>query len=102
MVLRHALETAAIGLEFLELVACRVIAIGAAAHVQLAVLALERDFSLVAGSSASGNRRMTLHPFLRGRRRREAPIQIALFGCELAQRSYGDGVGHARQRTLQT
>src|SRR5262249_13184004 len=102
MVLGHALEAAAIGLEFLELIARRVVAIGAAAHVQLAVLALERDFSLVAGPPAPGNRRMTLHPFLRGGRRCEAPVQIASFRGELAQGAYGDGVGHACQRTLQT
>src|SRR5690348_16902841 len=105
MVLGHALEAAAIGLELLELIARRVVAIGAATHVQLAVLALERDLFLVTGPPAPGDCRMPLHPFLRGRRWREAPIQIALFRGELAQRSYGNGVGHeaaARQLTLQT
>src|SRR3569833_4226837 len=102
MVLGHALETAAVGLEFLELIAGRVVAVGAPAHMQLAVLALERDLFLIAGSPASGNRRMTLHSLLRRGRGCEAPVEIALLSGKLAQRPYGNDVRHARQLTLQT
>src|ERR1700722_7535435 len=105
MVLRHALQVAAVGLELLELVSRGIVAVRAATHVELLVVALERDLSFVARGAACGDGRMSLHAFLGGRRRRKAAIQIAHLCGELAQRAHRDRVGHegtACHLTLQT
>ena len=65
---------------------------GAAAHAQMPEFAGEADFGAIGGAAPCGNRRMAGHAFLRRGRRREAQIEIALFGGEFAEGAHGHGV----------
>jgi hypothetical protein len=90
MIRGDAIDVAAISLEFLQLLRARIISIRAPAHVELRVIGRKVNFRLVTGTAASANDAMTRDAFVGGRRRRrEAPLQIALSGGELTERADG-------------
>ena len=105
MIRRHALEGAAMGLHLFEPVRGAVVTVDAAAHREALVGARHADLGLVIHRPALRNDPMSGDSFLRGGRRREAKIEIALLGRELAERAHADdvagrsrGVGHRRCR----
>jgi len=86
-VLGYGMQVTAVGFDFFELVFVGVVAVRAAAYPQTFEVGFKTDFSLVTFTPPCGDQRMAGNTFLRGRRRRETQIKIALFGRELAQRS---------------
>jgi len=94
LVFAHCFEVAAIGLELFEPAACGVVAVGAAAHRQRFECAGQRDFGLVARRAPRGDGGVAGAAIARVGRRREAHVEVAAFGGELAQRAHGDGVAH--------
>ena len=89
----HAVQRAAVGLDFFELAQRRVPAIGAAAHRQVVVRAGQRHLGLVAGAAALLHRTVALHAFERAGGGGEAQVQVTRAGRELAQRAHGHHVG---------
>ena len=81
---------AAVGLDLLQPAAIGVEAVGAAAYPQLAVVPRQADLALVARAAPGGDGRMAFLPLERGRRGREAHVQVARLGGEGAQRADGD------------
>jgi hypothetical protein len=66
VILGHAFEAAAVGLEFLQLVARRIVTVRAPADVQLLEVALEGDFLFVVAGTAGGDGGVALDAFLSG------------------------------------
>ena len=88
----HRVQIAAKGLDLLDAPALRVVAVGAAAHGQAVELAADADFGFVAVTPLSpprGDDRVAGKALKRGGRRREAQVEIAGLGRELAQRADG-------------
>ena len=92
MIAGHALEVALVGLDLLELVEVGVVAVGAAAHEDVAELPGQRDLGLVVRMPARGDDEMAGHALDRGWRRREALVEVADLGCEFAQAAHRDDV----------
>ena len=90
MIGRNAIDVAAIGLELLQLVCLRIIAIRASADVEQAVVSREGQFPLIIRTAASTNDAMTGDAFLGGGRRRKAHVQITLLRRELTEHPNGD------------
>ena len=88
-----AFQVATVRLDFFEPIAVRVIAIGAATHLQVLEAALQGHFALVVCSAPRRDLGMPRHALQAGRRRRETQVQITLFGAELAQGAHGHRVG---------
>ena len=88
----HGGEVAAMGLDLLELLKLRVVAVRPAPHAQRAEGAGEADLGLVMRRSPGGYQLMTGDAFLRARRGREAQVQVARARGELAQAAHGDDV----------
>src|SRR6185437_12680305 len=95
MALGNSLHGAPVGLEFLQPIRGRVVAIGTAAYAQLAVVALERDLCLIAWPTAACEHGMTFDALAGTGSGREAQIEIAGFRRELTQGAHSDGVRHA-------
>jgi hypothetical protein len=99
VVVGQAREIAAMGLDFLEPVALRIVAVGAAvgaaANRQMFVETGQRNFGFVMFAAARDHDLVTDHALQRRRRRCETQIEIAALGGEFAQRAHGDGVIHA-------
>ncbi|CAM5580660.1 hypothetical protein SSTU70S_03028 [Stutzerimonas stutzeri] len=95
MVGRLAGEVAAEGLDLLQAVALRIVAIGPTAHGERTERAFQGDFALVAHAPARGDLGVTGDAFQRGGRGREAQVEIALLGGELAERPHGNPIVHA-------
>src|SRR5581483_10473750 len=94
VILRHPLEAAAVGFEFLELVGGWIVAVGAPADVQLFVVPLERDFLLIVAAATCGYGGMAFNTLLSGGGGRETAVQVTFLGREFAQRADGYRVGH--------
>ena len=92
---RHCVEAAAIGLDFLETVCHRVVAVRAAAHGERAPGARQRDFGFVARAAVRRDRTVAGDAFERGRCGREAQVEIAASRGELAHRPHRDDIAHA-------
>ena len=90
-----ARQVAAVGLDFFELVLARVVAVGASAHMQRAEITGQADFALIFFATAAGDDGVAFNAFLRGGRGREAQVQVALLGGELAQGTDGNRVAHS-------
>ena len=75
----------------------RIVAIGAAAHVQILVVARQTQLGLVAFVAARSHQRMAGDAFLYTRRGREKKVQVALLGGEFAQRPNGNDVTQFRR-----
>ena len=88
-------QIAAMGLDFFELVAVRIVAIGPAAHRQSAVFKLQRDLGLIADAAPCGDSLVAGNSLARGRRGGEAQIEVALLGGEIAQGPHGNHILHA-------
>jgi hypothetical protein len=88
-------KLAAVGLDLFKQVLRRVVAVGAAAHRERPVLAAERHLGLVAGTAPAGDDTMSGDAFLGCGRGREAQVEVALFGGELAQRPHCNDVTQA-------
>jgi len=82
---RDAIDVAAVSLEFLQLVRFGIVSISAAADVEKPVVSSKSNLSLVARPAASANDTVTCDSLFRRRGRREAHVQIAAFGSELAK-----------------
>ncbi|MNN88862.1 hypothetical protein D3C81_2065990 [compost metagenome] len=95
VVLRDARDVAAVGLDLLQQVGQRVVAVGAAAHQQTRIFATQRQLGDVGLIAARDHGGMPSDAFLRGRRGGEAQVEVAFLGGEFAKRAHGDGVGHA-------
>jgi hypothetical protein len=95
MVGRHRVEAAAVGLDLLEAVRDRVVAVRTPAHGQRAPRAGERDFGFVACAARRRDGAVAGDAFERGRRGREAQVEIAAPRGELAHRPHRDDVAHA-------
>ena len=91
----HRVEFAAVGLDFFELAARRVVAIGAAPHVQRPEVAAQADFALVIVVAPARDGGVAGHAFLRRGRGGKAQVQVAHLGREFAQGAHGDRVLHA-------
>ncbi len=81
---RHGIQFAAESLDFFQLVQCGVVAVGASAHQQVAVFALEADFGQIAFRPPGPDLDMAFHSFLGAGRWRKAQVQIAALGGEFA------------------
>jgi hypothetical protein len=92
VVVGDAGELAAEGLHLLDQVLVRVVAVGAAAHVQQAVVAFERDFGAVMLAPPRRHHGVAGDAFEGGGGGREAQVEVALFCRELAQGPYSNGV----------
>ncbi len=92
----HPFERAAIGLDLFQPVRSGIVAVGAAAHGQAAMRAGQRDLGFIAAGARPATVTWPADAFQRGRRGREAQIEVAAPGRELAQRAHGDDVGHVR------
>jgi hypothetical protein len=93
MVVGNGAELAAIRLDLFHLVQAGVVTVRPAANLQGTEGIGEAQFGLVALAATSGDELMPRHALLRGGRRREAQVEVAALGGELAQRAYRDGVG---------
>lgn len=105
VIVRLAGEVAAVGLDLFQPVACRVVAIGTAAHPQALVFTLQHHLRLIAGAALGHHPAVPGNTFLGTGRRREAQVEVADLGAEFAQGAHGHGVAHAGvacQRTWQT
>jgi hypothetical protein len=87
-------QVAAMGFEFFQPVRLCVVAIGATAYLQLAVLALERNLGLIFRPATARDGRVTFDTLPRARDGCEAQIEVARFGRQIAQRSHGNTVRH--------
>ena len=100
VVVWHPVDVAAVGLDLFEQQQLRVIAVGTTPNAELAVFAAQRQLGAVRRPAPSGDGLMACDALLRSRRWREAQVEVALFGSELAQRSHRDAVaGVAHRRT---
>eukprot|EP01022_Parablepharisma_sp_SALTPOND_P029704 TRINITY_DN743_c2_g1_i1.p1 TRINITY_DN743_c2_g1~~TRINITY_DN743_c2_g1_i1.p1 ORF type:complete len:1374 (+),score=494.59 TRINITY_DN743_c2_g1_i1:672-4793(+) len=109
MIVGDAGQLAAIGLHLFQQGPRGVVAIGATAYLQGAMLTRQRHFALVGLAAPAGHDSVTGHTLLRGRRGREAQVEVALLGGELAQGPHRDGIAcaiahaasavHCRQHT---
>ncbi|MNN26961.1 hypothetical protein D3C81_1404820 [compost metagenome] len=95
VVFRDAGDVAAVGLDLLEEVLPRVIAIGAAADHQARPGADQGQLGLVVRAAARHHRLVPGNAFLGGRRGGEAQVEITFLGGELAQGAHGYRIGHA-------
>ncbi|MNM59535.1 hypothetical protein D3C81_707900 [compost metagenome] len=91
----HGVQVAPVCLDFFQLAPRRVVAIGAAPHVQGSEVAGQADFALVIIVAPARDGGVARHAFLRRGRRREAQVQVARLGREFAQGAHGDRVGVA-------
>ncbi|MNN37138.1 hypothetical protein D3C81_1510720 [compost metagenome] len=88
----HLDPFAAHGLDFLEPVGGGVVAIGAAPHVQSFEHAGEGYLRFIARPAPARDHAVARYAFLCGGRGREAQVEIARLGRELAQRPHGNRV----------
>src|SRR5690606_17933560 len=105
MVGRLAAQVAPVGLDLLQAVELRVVAVGPTTYPQARVVPFEGYFRLVALPPPGRHPTMTGNPLLGRGRWREAQVKVANLGAELAQGTDGHGIGHAaasRQRTWHT
>ena len=87
-VFRDVIRAPANGLDLFQAAVTRVVAVGTAAHAQRADLPFQRHFSFVVLPAAAGHQALAAQAFLCGGRRREAPVEVAALGGELAQRAH--------------
>ena len=90
---RHAIEVALERLDLFEQLALGVVAVGTPAHEQVLVRTAERELGAIARAAAGRDGSVAGDAFLRARRWREAQVEVADFGSELAQRANRDRVG---------
>ncbi|MNH11283.1 hypothetical protein D3C79_707920 [compost metagenome] len=105
MIIRLARQVAAVGLDFLQAIELRVIAVGPAAHLQGAKLPFKADLSLESRPTPGHHPLMAADALLGRGRRSEAQVQIAHLGAELAQCSHCHAITHGVgviQRTWHT
>ncbi|MNP09769.1 hypothetical protein D3C76_1018860 [compost metagenome] len=95
MVGRLARQVAAVGLDLLQAVGDRVVAVGTAAHLQALVMAFEGDFRLIAGSTPGHHPTVAFDTLLSRGRWGEAQVQVTHLGTELAQGAHCHPVAHA-------
>ena len=90
---RHGCQLALEGLDLVEPLRRGVVAIGPAAHLQVAEACRQRQFGQVTRRPARSHLQVAGDALLRRGRRREAQVQVALLGRKLAQRAHGHGAG---------
>ena len=90
---RHGSQIALEGLDLVEPPRRGVVAIGPAAHHQVAEAARQRQLGQVARRPARSHLQVAGDTLLRRGRRREAQVQVALLGRKLAQRAHGHRAG---------
>ncbi len=95
MVGRLTFQIPAEGFDFFQAVPRRVVAIGAAAHHEFSVLALQSHFTFVALAAPGADLGVAGDAFQRGGRGCEAQVQIADLGGEFAERAHRDPIAHA-------
>ncbi|SPU50787.1 Uncharacterised protein [Bordetella trematum] len=100
LIVAHGLQTPAVGLDLFKLAGLRVVAIGAPAHRQRAMLARQRNLALVVGAAPFGHGCVPGHALLGTGRRREAQVQVAAAGRELAQAAHGHAQAHASSQAI--
>ncbi|SST12649.1 Uncharacterised protein [Acinetobacter baumannii] len=81
-------EVAAVGLDFLQAVRLRIVAIRPAAHLQVTVASVQRHFALVVSGAPGGHQGMSGDAFQGAGRRGEAQVEVAALGAELAKRAH--------------
>ena len=91
-VVGDVLDPAADGLDLFQATAARVVAVGAPPHAQGSAHAFERDLRLVVGAPARSHQLLAVEALQRGGRGREAAVQVARLGGELAQAAHRHGV----------
>src|SRR5690606_20203621 len=94
MILWNTPQIAAEGFYFFKSINTRVVTIGTAAHVQVAVVALQRHFLFVIAAATCRHRYMPGDTLLRGGGGRKANIEIAALRGKLAQRPHRDRIAH--------
>ncbi len=97
-------QVATVGLDLFQPVAARVVTVSTPPHPKAFELALEGNFRLVAGRTPGHYPLVALDALLGGGRRREAQVEVADLGTELAQGTHRHAVAQAAslQRTWQT
>ncbi|MNQ89976.1 hypothetical protein D3C85_1053010 [compost metagenome] len=88
-------QVTAVGLDLFQAVLPRVIAIRPALDRQGLILALKGDFTLVTLAAPRGHRAVPDNALQRSGRRREAQVEVADLGGELAQRPHRNAVAQA-------
>ena len=96
LVVEPALE----GLDLVDALLVRVIAIGPPAHLQTLVLACQGHLGPVTAASACCGHCVARHTFKRRGRGGKAQVQVPLLGRELAQLTHRHGVDHAGPHSL--
>ena len=81
-------EVTAVGLDFLQAVRLRIVAIRPAAHLQVAVASAQRHLALVVSGAPGGHQGMSGDAFQGAGRRGEAQVEVAALGGELAKRAH--------------
>ncbi|MND80256.1 hypothetical protein D3C80_720240 [compost metagenome] len=88
-------QVASVRLDLFQAIAYRVVTVGAAAHLQMAILPRQRHLGLVIGAAPRRHPPMAGDAFLGAGRWREAQVEITDLGREFAQGAHRDRVTHA-------
>ncbi len=93
-------QVTAVGLHLFQTVACRVVAVGATAHLQRAERAGQGHFALVAVAPPGRHQGVAGDAFLGRGRGGEAQVEVAALGGEFAQGPHRHAVGHAGRASV--